>query len=97
MRTDDGWRFVRMACVASLLSLLPIAGWGQKGETATDSIAALLGAERPLYSSSYMLGIGGTQSLDTYLSQEHYNGTGITFLATQKRRRRPSADRKSVV
>ena len=91
MRTDDGWRFVRMACVASLLSLLPIAGWGQKGETATDSIAALLGAERPLYSSSYMLGIGGTQSLDTYLSQEHYNGTGITFLATQKRRRRPSA------
>lgn len=36
---------------------------------------------------STMLGIGGTNILDTYLSSEHFTGTGFTFLSTIERQR----------
>ena len=36
---------------------------------------------------STMVGIGGTNILDTYLSDEHFKGTGMSFLATVERQR----------
>lgn len=36
---------------------------------------------------SQMIGLGGTNVLDTYLSQEHFTGGGISFLATVERTR----------
>ena len=36
---------------------------------------------------STMVGVGGTNVLDTYLSQEHFRGLGFSFLATIERRR----------
>lgn len=37
--------------------------------------------------SSRMVGIGATNVLDTYLSAEHFNGIGASFIATVERKR----------
>ena len=36
---------------------------------------------------STMIGVGGTNILDTYLSDEHFKGTGVSFLTTVERQR----------
>ena len=40
---------------------------------------------------SQMIGFGATDMLDTYLSHEHFDGTGMTFLSTIERRKPGSA------
>jgi hypothetical protein len=40
-----------------------------------------------LTTTTYMVGAGSTHLLDTYLSQEHFSGTGFTFLATKELQR----------
>ena len=36
---------------------------------------------------STMVGVGGTNVLDTYLSNEHFTGLGFSFLSTIERQR----------
>lgn len=40
-----------------------------------------------IITSSYMIGAGVSKILDTYLSQEHFSGPGLTYLATIQKRK----------
>ena len=44
-------------------------------------------AQEKVITRSTMIGIGGTNVLDTYLSMEHFTGLGFTFLSTIERQR----------
>lgn len=48
----------------------------------TDSVA-----DGRTTTSAYMIGAGTTKLLDTYLSQEHFSGTGMSFLSVTERRK----------
>lgn len=69
-------RFVRTAL------LLFIAALPGRAVAQEDSIAG-----GRISTTSYMIGFGPTRILDTYLSQEHFGGTGLTFLSTVERRK----------
>ena len=47
-------------------------------------VAGLLVSLAALSQKSYQVGLGPTRLLDTYLSQEKYSGTGLTFLTTSE-------------
>lgn len=49
--------------------------------------AQSLGDSLKIITTSHMLGVGRTQVLDTYLSQEHFKGLGFSFVATTEHQR----------
>lgn len=63
--------------MALLLSLSPCMAAAQ-----TDSVVS-----NHITTNTYMIGCGPTRLFDTYLSQEHFSGVGVTVLITSERRR----------
>ncbi len=64
--------------LAFALALVPLAATAQE----SDSVGS-----RRITTTAYMIGAGRTQVLDTYLSQEHFDGPGGTFLASVEKRK----------
>lgn len=68
---------VLVTVLTLLLALSPFSE--ARTQTHTDSLKVV--------TRSTMLGIGVTRILDSYLSNEHFKGTGVTFLGTVERNR----------
>lgn len=70
-------RFLAMA----FLMTATLTAWAQK------PVADSVGEQRPVITTSYMIGGGQTRVLDTYLSPEHFSGAGFTLLASRQRQK----------
>lgn len=69
-------KIFRMAIAA--MAALPLCSAAQEADST---------ASGRITTAAYMVGAGRTKVLDTYLSQEHFAGPGVTFLASVERQR----------
>ena len=56
--------------------------FGAMAQTSEDSVTS-----GRITTAAYMIGVGKSNILDTYLSQEHFSGPGLTYLATVQRQK----------
>lgn len=78
----------KMAAVLVFMAACCMTVAAQTSGALTPADTAAVG-ERRVTTASYAVGYGPTRILDTYLSQEHFSGGGLTFLSSV-RRQRPS-------
>lgn len=76
MRKNNNVRSTRLKTTLTILALLAMLTAGTDRAQAQDTRTV-----------THQIGVGGTNILDTYLSNEHFSGTGVTFLYTTERNR----------
>lgn len=72
----------RLHCLLLSCVLTLVSAQGQEASTSAPAIDRL-----PVTQRSWSIGVGPTRLLDTYLSQEHFRGTGFTLLGSFTRTR----------